>query len=290
MAALEARAVLISTADACAVGCPFCFRADFGHDVLEVPIYTRALSRLRELGFGEVCLTGGEPTDHAEFRGLVRLALQFGYTCSVVTAARPGPRLDALASAAGMLSHVTVSADSRRVPGRERTGRTILSTLPVFAALGHGGASLHVTCHRLDEGDLREIEEVVRVARVPVEVSPLLPSPRARSFDGHAFAQDLELIEERFGLSPELELLTEEYLDLLRGGDRPSCRSQRLYLSADGYLRRCPYSTERQVSVLDRRAALADGIDGLFRDPPVAGLACLAICRAEAHAAEGALA
>jgi len=290
LAAFGAHAVLVSTADACAVGCPFCFRADFGHDVLEIPTYTRALSRLKELGFGEVCLTGGEPTDHAEFRQLVRLALQFGYACSVVTAARPGPRVDALASAATMLTHVTVSAASHRVPGRDRTGRTILSTLPVFEALGHRRASLHVTCHRLDDRDLGDIEQVVRVAGVPVEVSPLLPSPRARTFDDEAFAQDLDVIEERFGLSPALELLTKEYLDLLRSGERPTCRSERLYLSADGYLRRCPYSAVRQVSVLAPRAALAEGIDGLFRDPPVAGLSCLAICRAEERAREGALA
>ncbi|MGW2182441.1 radical SAM protein [Streptomyces sp. NPDC001732] len=272
--------VLVSTADNCAVNCRFCFRADVGRDVLGLDTYARALSRLREIGIDELCLSGGEPTDHPEFARLVRVALQFGFRASVVTAARTGPRLDALAEVAGMLSHVTVSADSRKADELGRTGRTISSTDKVFEALGHRRASLHVTAYDLGDDDLTEIAAVVGAAGVPVEVSPLLPSPTFR-FENPNLARDLELISTSFGMSDQLRTVVSDYHDWLHGSVTRSCESARLYLSADGFLRRCPYDRSGQVSVSATRQEIRDALDRSFRTPPTTGLACMAICRSD---------
>ncbi|GGU81822.1 hypothetical protein GCM10010260_12910 [Streptomyces filipinensis] len=274
--------VLISTADNCAVNCRFCFRADVGRDVLSLDTYSRALSRLREIGIDELCLSGGEPTDHPDFGRLVRVALQFGFRASVVTAARTGPRLDALAEVAGMLSHVTVSADSQKAEELGRTGRTISSTPPVFEALGHHRASLHVTAYALDGDDLDAISTVVKTAEVPVEVSPLLPSPTFR-FENPNLARDLDLISTSFGMSDQLRTVVADYHAWLHGSVVRSCESERLYLSADGFLRRCPYDSSRQVSVFAGRQEIRDALEQSFCEPPTTGLACMAICRSDTH-------
>ncbi|MFF7353197.1 radical SAM protein [Streptomyces filipinensis] len=274
--------MLVSTADNCAVNCRFCFRADVGRDVLSLDTYSRALSRLREIGIDELCLSGGEPTDHPEFGRLVRVALQFGFRASVVTAARTGPRLDALAEVAGMLSHVTVSADSQKAEEMGRTGRTIASTPPVFEALGHHRASLHVTAYALDGDDLDVISAVVKTAEVPVEVSPLLPSPTFR-FENPDLARDLELISTSFGMSDQLRTVVADYHAWLHGSVVRSCESERLYLSADGFLRRCPYDSSRQVSVFAGRQEIRDALEQSFCEPPTTGLACMAICRSDTH-------
>ncbi|MFD8981341.1 radical SAM protein [Streptomyces sp. NPDC059564] len=276
------RGVLVSTADNCEVNCRFCFRADVGRDVLSLDTYARALSRLHELGMDELCLSGGEPTDHPEFRQLVRVAVQFGFRTSVVTAARTGPRLDALAGVAGMLSHVTVSADSRRADEIGRTGRTISSTPKVFEVLGHRRASLHVTAYELDEADLKAIVSVVETAGVPVEVSPLLPSPTFR-FENPHLKRDLALIETFFGMSEQLRTVVSDYHEWLRGPVVRSCRSARLYLSADGFLRRCPYDSSQQVSVFATRQEIREALEQSFCEPPTTGLACMAICRSESQ-------
>lgn len=276
------RGVLISTADNCAVNCRFCFRADVGRDVLSLATYARALSRLREIGVDELCLSGGEPTDHPEFGRLARVAVQFGFRASVVTAARSGPRLDALAEVAGLLSHVTVSADSRRAEELGRTGRTISSTPEVFEALGHHRASLHVTAYDLGDDDLTEIAAVVESAEVPVEVSPLLPSPTFRFQNPHLM-RDLGLISASFGMSDQLSSVVSDYRAQLRDPVARSCESERLYLSADGFLRRCPYDSSGQVSVNATRGEIRDALDRSFCTPPMTDLACMAICRPDSQ-------
>jgi hypothetical protein len=278
--------VLISTADNCAVNCRFCFRADTGRDVLGLDVYARALSRLREIGISELCLSGGEPTDHPAFASLVRVALQFGIRPSVVTAARSGPRLEVLRGVAGMLGHVTVSADSRRAEQLGRTKRTILSTAEVFAALGHRRASLHVTSYDLGQDDLTEIKSVASGAGIPVEVSPLLPSPTFR-FENPNLERDLKLIEASFGMSPALRAVMAEYHAWLHQAPERSCASQSLYLSADGYLRRCPYDRDGQVSVTAPRHEIRDALDRMVDAPPATTLSCMAICRPEPHSDGG---
>ncbi|MFI9208626.1 radical SAM protein [Streptomyces sp. NPDC053253] len=275
---MRLRGVLVSTADACAVGCRFCFRADVGRDVLSLEQYARALSRLRELGIDELCLSGGEPTDHPEFRQLVRVAVQFGFRCAVVTAAREGRRLTALAGVAGLLSHVTVSADSREAERLGHTGRTVPSAAAVFEALGHTRASLHVTAYELGEADIDEISAVVTKAGVGLEVSPLLPS-RTFRFENPNLQRDLELIEGSLGMSPELRVVVDEYHQWLDSPPKRDCGSERLYLSADGYLRRCPYDTEAQVSVNASRQEISASVRRMLDEPPHTAIGCVAICR-----------
>ncbi len=82
-----------------------------------------------------VCLTGGEPTHHPELRQLVRLALQFGMTVSMVTSARSEAEVSALAEVAHLLTNVTVSADSQGAMALGRTTRTAASAVTTLDAV-----------------------------------------------------------------------------------------------------------------------------------------------------------
>ncbi|MEU5370415.1 radical SAM protein [Streptomyces sp. NPDC005951] len=275
--------LLVAVDERCDLGCKFCLRADVGRSALDLPTYARALSRCKELGATSVCLTGGEPTDHPDFTELVRVAVQFGYACSVVTAAREGRRLDALASVAGLLSHVTVSADSLGAQRVGATERTITGSAAVFDALGHGRASLHVTVWELEDADLEAMAAIDTAFGVEFELSPLLltdhqlkkATPEAvRS----RYAGDLAALRDRFGLS-------DRFTDALAALDRSlagtldrTCSSDRLYLSPRGALRRCPYDRENEVDVRLSRRAVADGVRALHASPSAVGSRCALLC------------
>nr|WP_277608057.1 radical SAM protein [Streptomyces boncukensis] len=274
---------MVAVDERCDVGCKFCLRADVGRSQLDLPTYARALSRCKELGATSVCLTGGEPTDHPDFRDLVKVAVQFGYACSVVTAAREGRRLDALASVAGLLSHVTVSADSLGAQRVGATERTVAGTAAVFEALGHRRASLHVTVWELGDADLEDMAAIDEAFGVEFELSPLLLTEHQlkkatpEAVRGR-YASDLTAIRERFGLS-------DRFTDALAALDRSlagtldrTCTSDRLYLSPRGALRRCPYDKESEIDVRLPRKALADGVRALHASPAAVGSRCALLC------------
>ncbi|WP_246144592.1 radical SAM protein [Actinacidiphila oryziradicis] len=123
------RSALISTAGHCKIACGFCLRADRGHTFLDLATYTRALSRLKEIGVEGICLTGGEPTHHPELRQLIRLAHQFGLPVSVVTSARTEADVTQLSALAHLLQNVTVSADSLEAMTLGSTTRTVQSAM-----------------------------------------------------------------------------------------------------------------------------------------------------------------
>ena len=73
----------------CNFRCPFCFAA--WHDDKEKPVlgegrnlspgkdWVRRLRKMRDRGYERVAFSGGEPTMHPEFLGLVRTAKELGF-------------------------------------------------------------------------------------------------------------------------------------------------------------------------------------------------------------------
>ncbi|MEV0443323.1 radical SAM protein [Streptomyces spectabilis] len=277
-------AVLVSTADACRVGCRFCFRADRGSDVLDLATYARALSRLKELGIHEVCLSGGEPTDHAGFRDLVRISLQFGLPVSTVTAAREGVRAERLTSAAGMLSWITLSADSAQAGRLGGVNRSLATALPLIRQLPRGRVSLHLTCWNLSAEEVDHCADIVLRTGVRLEISPLLPSERFSPVADRGsltaqWANDQKLLLSRFTLSDALSKNLEGYTSPFDPTAPASvCASSRLYLSASGEIRRCPYDHERGISIWADRSEMEARVQRLFTHPSRTARSCLGIC------------
>ncbi|WP_327324562.1 radical SAM protein [Streptomyces sp. NBC_01210] len=155
------RMALVSTAGHCAVACSFCFRADRARGFLTTATYARALSRLKEAGVEGVCLTGGEPTHHPELRQLVRLALQFGMTVSMVTSARLEVEVTALAEVGRLLTNVTVSADSQGAMALGRTTRTAASAVATLDAVDTASKVLHLTYWDVDNEEAAQLANLV---------------------------------------------------------------------------------------------------------------------------------
>ncbi|MFD5746490.1 radical SAM protein [Streptomyces sp. NPDC127033] len=277
--------LLVAVDERCDVGCKFCLRADVGRTALDLPTYARALSRCKELGATSVCLTGGEPTDHPDFVDLVKVAVQFGLACSVVTAARPGSRLRALSAVAGLLSHVTVSADTRGAQRVGATERTIGGAGEVFEALGHRRASLHVTVWQVEEADLADMGTIDDRFGAEFELSPLLmtehqlnkatPEAVRRQYE-----DDIRALTTRFGLSDRFTSAVADLDASLAGRLERGCTSDRVYLSPRGMLRRCPYDKAHEVDVRLPREEVAAGVTAMHEAHVPVGSRCALVCGA----------
>lgn len=283
------RTALISTAGHCKVACGFCFRADRAHGFLDTATYIRALSRLKEMGVEGVCLTGGEPTHHPELRQLVRLALQFGMSVSMVTSARTAAESVALSQVAHLLANVTVSADSQGAMLMGRTTRTAASGISTLRAVGTETKVLHVTCWSLTDRECQDLADLVAAAGVEIQFSPVVLDERTLSRDGKSvqdyLAQqqlDADLLDRHFTLSDRYRA----YLGELRalqlpgaGDERWSCRSATAYVSADGHIRRCPYG-QASVSAHAPRSEIRQFLTSAAQDQVTPD--CAAICRTAA--------
>ncbi|MER6425779.1 radical SAM protein [Streptomyces sp. NPDC001137] len=279
------RSALISTAGHCKIACGFCFRADRAHGFLDIPTYTRALSRLKETGVEAICLTGGEPAHHPELRQLVRLAHQFGLPVSMVTSARAPEDVDRLADIARLLANVTVSADSMGAMELGRTTRSVASAIATLEQVPAGERVLHVTYWNLTARECQDIYERVDKLGIKIQISPVALDSTARQRAGYTFydylarqREDADLLGRFFKLSERFQ----EYLTTLRAMQlypegRPSCASAALYVSASGEIRRCPYSTSG-VSVRAARAEIGRFLDAECDDRTTPE--CAAICRA----------
>jgi hypothetical protein len=274
--------MLVALDEHCAIGCLFCFRADQDGDrTLDLATYARALSRCKELGAISVCLTGGEPTDHPRFGDFVRVAVQFGYACSVVTAARSPRQVTTLAEVAGLLSHVTVSADSDIVRERGRTPRSIASASRALAVLGHSRASLHVTGRQLSPVDLAAIARIGAEYRVPIEYSPLIDPDTSDppTVQQQHYARDLAALSEVIGVTDTLRAAVDDLITITTATENSRCVSTRLYLSPRGRLRLCPYDRRSEIDTWSSRAELAAGIDAMLAGRPHVGANCALVCR-----------
>ncbi|MFD5428241.1 radical SAM protein [Streptomyces sp. NPDC127084] len=280
---------LISTAGHCKVACGFCFRADRAHGFLDTATYARTLSRLKEVGVEGVCLSGGEPTHHPQLRQLVRLAHQFGMPVSMVTSARTVAEVTVLSRVAHLLANVTVSADSQGAMLLGRTTRTAASGVDTLRGVSTETKILHVTCWDLSDKECQDVAALVSAAGVEVQFSPVVLDERALHRDGTSvqdyLAQqqlDADILGRHFNLSDRYRA----YLDELRElhfpavqGERWSCRSATAYVTADGDIRRCPYS-QASVSAHAPRAAIRCFLTAPAQDRVTPD--CAAICRPSA--------
>lgn len=280
------RSALISTAGHCAIACGFCFRADRAHGFLDIPTYTRALSRLKEIGVTGICLTGGEPTHHPELRQLVRLAHQFGMPVSIVTSARAETEVRRLEEVAHLLENVTISADSQGAMHIGRTGRSVQSALQTLRRINGPRAVLHLTYWNLTDHECHEIARALGNAVATLQLSPVTLDeaalPRAElSPTTYAEQQrhDAETLDRHFDLGTRFRRHLDTLRDLHSTTTRPTCSSATLYVSAAGELRRCPYGHEG-VNVAAPRAAITHFLD----KPPTdqVSLECAALCRTTA--------
>ncbi|WP_371659568.1 radical SAM protein [Streptomyces sp. NBC_00280] len=280
------RSALISTAGHCKIACGFCFRADRAHGFLDIPTYTRALSRLKETGVEAICLTGGEPTHHPQLRQLVRLAHQFGIPVSVVTSARDPEDVDRLADSARLLANVTVSADSAGAMELGRTTRSVASAIATLDQVHTAERVLHLTYWKLTAQECQDIYERVDKSGVEIQLSPVSLDDTARQRAGSTFynylaqqREDADLLGRYFQLTPRFQ----EHLTALRAMQlypwrRPFCASAALYVSAGGEIRRCPYGNTG-VSVRAPRAEISCFLDAEPQDRTTPE--CAAICRAD---------
>lgn len=285
----QVRTALISTAGHCKVACGFCFRADRAHGFLDTAAYTRTLSRLKETGVEGLCLTGGEPTHHPQLRQLVRLAHQFGMSVSMVTSARTVAEVIALSQVAHLLANVTVSADSQGAMLLGRTTRTAASGIDTLRAISTETKILHVTCWGLSDEECQNLAELVPQAGVEVQFSPVVLDERALRRDGKSVQDylvqqqlDADALGRYFNLADRYRAYLDELRDLqlpVTGGERWSCRSASAYVSADGYIRRCPYG-RASVSAHAPRAAIRQFLTGPAQDRVTPD--CAAICRPSA--------
>ncbi|MFJ8956501.1 radical SAM protein [Streptomyces sp. NPDC102383] len=281
------RSALISTAGHCKIACGFCFRADRAHGDLPLSLYTRSLSRLKEAGIQDVCLTGGEPAHHPELRQLVRLAHQFGVPISVVTSARSSEDVERLEQLAHLLANVTVSADSAAAMRLGRTHRSADTALTTLTRLKAAPSRiLHVMYWQLTEAECHALHDLVADSEVEVQFSPVVLDGADRFRAGWSLAdyldqqrQDTDLLSRHFLLTPRFQRHLQDLQDLHR--ERPGqrrCQGPNLYMSARGDIRRCPYGTA-SVPVTASRATIRDFLrtEPQERTTP----SCAAICRAE---------
>ncbi|MFG2712269.1 radical SAM protein [Streptomyces goshikiensis] len=279
-----ARTALVSTAGHCEVACSFCFRADRARGFLTTATYTRALSRLKEAGVEGVCLTGGEPTHHPDLRQLVRLALQFGMTVSMVTSARSEAEVTALAEIGHLLTNVTVSADSQGAMTLGRTTRSAASAVATLDAVDTPSKVLHLTYWDVDDEEVAQLAGLVAGTGIDVQLSPVLLSEDALSRESRSVqdslrqrARDTAALGRYFLLSNGYR----SYLDDLRRmqlseEESDPCRSATLYVSAKGEVRRCPYGAS-EISVHAPRTEIRAFLDAQATDRVVPD--CAAICR-----------
>ncbi|MFE6406548.1 hypothetical protein ACFVOR_06390 [Streptomyces sp. NPDC057837] len=95
---------------------------------------------------------------------------------------------------------------------------------------------------------------------------------------------DADLLGRHFNLSDRYRAYLNELRDLQlppAGGERWPCRSATAYVSADGYIRRCPYG-QASVSVKAPRSAIRNFLTAPAQDRVTPD--CAAICRPSAAA------
>ncbi len=285
----EFNAAFVSTSDKCRIACGFCFRADRGLHDLDPSTLAWTASRLSEIGVRAFCFTGGEPTDHPNLRRLLMLSSRFGIASSVTTAARPAFPLSTLTKCAPLLQHITVSAESHGARLFGRSVRAFEDAVRIYDRMNDlTSVSVHLTFYALSLNEVLQLAEFARRSKGGLDLSFLAASKEMLIHKGVSprsyllqLARDFKLlsgsfqIEERFANS--FELFARMISDSV-GVHRP-CESQRLYVSADGYIRRCPYIKDGQVSVTSARERIHQAIDGFIASPPETSPYCAAFCQ-----------
>lgn len=231
--------------------------------------FSRTLSRLTELGVKAVVLTGGEPLEHPTLFELLRLSEPFPLALSMITSGRVNRSLSTLKRARPWLDGLTISADSLGTQHIGKVERTPEWAFRLARALAPLRCIVHIVVHRLSSSELETwARELKDAPYISVEVSALQLDEGGRIRNGLSQAQCAEIIEadsllvaEVLGASPQFFTKRDLLVQRLMNVASDSCRSSRLFVSASGELRRCPYDKDAGASIYDSR----DQIRALLR-------------------------
>lgn len=280
------QSALISVSDACRVACRHCFRADKGGSDLSLEVLERALSRLREIGVEQVCLTGGEPLDHPALDRIIRKSIQFGLRVSLITGRAERLSGDPLPEWLQRVDTIGLSFDSNSLVAAGVSARRIEAAVAAARNLRAGPrAYLHGTCFNLSLAEVRFMREVRSKYDLEVTVSPAVIDERLRDRLGFTaerysaqLASDLRCIEDVLGVT---ERLSSKFFLLASNHRRESaelCRSTRLYVSAAGYMRICPYDRAGEISVFEPRSQIHQALESAINQPAKVSLGCIGTC------------
>ncbi|ELB1989225.1 TPA: radical SAM protein [Vibrio parahaemolyticus] len=251
--------VLASIIDSCSIGCSFCFRADRGSNYIMPNTFSIALSRLHEIGVRNICLTGGEPTEHPMLEDLVKLAIGFGFSVSMISSTRSVCGINCLKSIQKYLTHLNFSADSYHTSKFSNANRDLNSAGKIINSLDNIPITLNIVSYNLSESEVISIDNFSKTHDVQVTFSPLVLSEKQLSvlnvdqrIYNKIISRDKDIIFE-YSNSDTIKYLR------LTSRKKCLCSSPRLYLSSKGELSFCPYSKNR-VSVNTKRLLLKDTI------------------------------
>lgn len=258
---LAPRTALLSIIDRCSVGCRFCFRADKTGTIMTPKDFSRTLSRLTDLGVKAVTLTGGEPLEHPALLDLLRLSEPFPLAISMITSGISACALETLKMASRWMNGVTISADSLEAQRIGRVSRTPEGAFLLARALAPLQCTIHILIHKLDRKELEAwSRELKRSPNVSIEISPLQLADADRIRSGLTISRYVEIIEQDtlrvasvLDIGPQFLAKRTLLVERLTGTSTESCRSTRLFISAKGELRRCPYEKQVTSSVYDSR-------------------------------------
>jgi sulfatase maturation enzyme AslB (radical SAM superfamily) len=278
---------LISISDVCSINCSFCFRADIGNSTISMRTFTRTLSVLHQLGINQVCLTGGEPTHHHKFPDLVKVSSQFGICCSVISAERS---IHPFLGLEKLIPQITLSVDTDNLSKIGNKYRQIDNSLDSFiknlidffppTTL----LCLHVTFFRVSFKEINLIHDLLmKYPRLHIEFSPVIPNNiflKILELSNKDYINQIEndviILIKFFRLSQSLISFIYEIKKFQEG---KLCSSQSLYISADGFIRRCPYDKDLQINVFSKRDKIKSFISQIFGDnPPTTQFYCQGLC------------
>ncbi len=241
-------------------------------------------SRLREVGVQNICLSGGEPTDHPYFERMVSLLVRYGFSVSIITASRPEYPLDRLSAVLPLLSHITFSADSTGAALVGNTRRHFETAADLFRALPERSSkSIHLNIFRLSEIEVSTICDIVdRLGHPQLALSflylsadILLEQRLSKEVYFDILHRDYALLQGRFSIGQELMAA----FRLLTGSEnRARCQSKKLFVSASGSVRLCPYADDGQLAISMSREELRAGIHRFTKGPPGHTEACAPFC------------
>lgn len=280
------QSALVSVSDSCLVACQHCFRADKGSVVLSLEVLERALSRLRELGVEQICFSGGEPLDHPSLPLLIRKSLQFGIQVSFITGRAKELFNFANSPLISRVKSIGLSFDSDYLLLSGVSTRSLDDALAAASWLSlKTHTYLHGTCFNLSSKEVSNLQQQRGKHRIETTLSPAVLSEHLRKrlgYDAKKYAEqlisDLGHIAKVTGVTKRLSAKFELLATSLTQPIDERCNSSRLYVSASGNLRMCPYDHVGEVSVFAPRQRIYEALRSVKNHPPVVSRGCIGTC------------
>lgn len=133
--------MLIQIANTCHMFCPHCMqRSDAGQWHMSMETVEQCARHAEELGVMAIMISGGEPTEHPQFKEIVRRFLKFPIVC-IISNGDWADNLEMIKTMRWLLSHKNVSLQITNIPGiypREVNIRKIRTLFPRVAVEQNG--------------------------------------------------------------------------------------------------------------------------------------------------------